>query len=227
MRIIFLNIWEGKLQEAIESFILGQAPATDVFCLEEVPEGTRRIFEKLLPNYKGIYADKSVLGHTFEQATYVRDSIGILISKPLLETTSGVGLGLYTQLVSGVSKINICNLHGVSHPGDKLDNPDRMEQSKAVIDFFKTFDGQKIIGGDFNLLPETESIKMFEENGYVDLIKKFDVKTTRNHLAWDRYDIKQYFSDYAFTSEDVKIKSFEVINNEISDHLPLILDVED
>ena len=84
-----------------------------------------------------------------------------------------------------------------------------------------------MIGGDFNLAPETKSIAMLTENGYRDLIKDFKIRTTRNRLAWEMYpESKQYFSDYVFASPEVKVKEFTVPENEISDHLPLILDIE-
>ena len=68
---------------------------------------------------------------------------------------------------------------------------------------------------------------MFQKYGYLDLIKKFGIKTTRNEVAWENYpDNKQYFSDYVFVNPEAKIKSFSVPDLEISDHLPLILEIE-
>jgi endonuclease/exonuclease/phosphatase family metal-dependent hydrolase len=85
----------------------------------------------------------------------------------------------------------------------------------------------KIIGGDFNLLPETKSAQMFEENDYRSLIKEFRIRTTRNRLAWELYpNDKQYYADYVFVSPGVNVKEFSVPENEISDHLALILRVE-
>jgi endonuclease/exonuclease/phosphatase family metal-dependent hydrolase len=67
---------------------------------------------------------------------------------------------------------------------------------------------------------------MFEENGYRDLIKEYKISTTRNRLAWEMYpDNKQLFSDYVFLSPGITINNFSVPDNEISDHLPMILEV--
>jgi endonuclease/exonuclease/phosphatase family metal-dependent hydrolase len=144
-----------------------------------------------------------------------------------LDDVPDTGLGIYTQVGDGAGKMHICNLHGIAKPGDKLDTPQRLRQSKALIDFFDSLDGRKIIGGDFNLSPDTDSIRSFEEHGYINLIKEFGIRTTRNRLAWELYpDNKQYHSDYVLISPDVKVRAFEVPNNEVSDHLPLILDVE-
>ena len=53
--------------------------------------------------------------------------------------------------------------------------------------------GPKIIGGDFNLNPDTESIKMFEEAGYKNLIKDFKIENTRNEISWREFkEIKDF-----------------------------------
>lgn len=107
----------------------------------------------------------------------------------------------------------------------------RLRQSEKIINFFNDKKGLKIIGGDFNLNPDTKSVMMFEKAGYRNLIKEFDIKSTRNKLSWKQFKnqpdfVKQYFADYVFVSSDVKVKDFTVPYNEISDHLPLILDFD-
>jgi endonuclease/exonuclease/phosphatase family metal-dependent hydrolase len=145
----------------------------------------------------------------------------------LLNEYSDCGLGLYTSLNIGGNNVYICNVHGIAKPGNKLDSVGRLRQSKELIDFFNDKKGMKIIGGDFNLLPDTKSIKTFEENGYRNLVKEFKIDTTRNHYSWDKYpDTKQYYADYVFVPQDTSINTFEVIKNEISDHLPLILELK-
>jgi endonuclease/exonuclease/phosphatase family metal-dependent hydrolase len=132
---------------------------------------------------------------------------------------------LYIEAQQGDQSVFICNFHGMSRPVNKLDDPNRLLQSKALINFFKD-KGRVVIGGDFNIFPETESIAMFEEGGYRDLIKEFDIKTTRNQVAWDMYpDNKQYYSDYVFISPLIELRKFTVPENKISDHLPLEIEV--
>lgn len=132
------------------------------------------------------------------------------------------------SIKKGNSNLHIANVHGKTHPGHKLDTPTRIKQSKAIIDFLENKKGLKIVGGDFNLLPNTRSVKLFEQNGYSDLIKKFGIKDTRGKINHEIHKNKtiQYFADYCFVSPDVKVKSFTVPDIEISDHLPLILEFE-
>ena len=88
-----------------------------------------------------------------------------------------------------------------------------------------------MVGGDFNLMPDTKSINLFENSGYRNLIKEFDIKETRNRFAWDTFKndpdyVQQHFADYCFVSKDINVKSFEVPDIEVSDYLPLVLEFE-
>ncbi len=70
-------------------------------------------------------------------------------------------------------------------------------------------------------------IKLF----FVNLIKKYKIKTTRNSYAWERFKtrkgfVKQYFADYVFVTKGIKVKSFEVPKVMISDHNPMILEFD-
>lgn len=228
MRIIFLNTLNGKVAERMKDFMLEQAPMTDIFCLQEVYDSSKSFFEELLSEFSHVYTFKSITEDGFPQATYVKPGTEIIFSTTVLDEIPNTGIGLYTHInAKNGNVIHVCNVHGRAFPGEKLDTPERLRQSRGFIDFFTTLDGPKIIGGDFNVLPDTESIRMFEQRGYIDLIKKHNVRTTRNQLAWANYpDNKQYYSDYVFVSPDVKVQNFLVPENEISDHLPLVLDIE-
>jgi endonuclease/exonuclease/phosphatase family metal-dependent hydrolase len=116
----------------------------------------------------------------------------------------------------------LLNFHGIWYPGEKLDTPQRLEQSKKVKSLLEKEKGKKILIGDFNLYPETESIKILEE-GMVNLIKTFNIKTTRVQDL-KKHGRIQYWADYALVSPGIKVKDFQVPYMEISDHLPMILE---
>ena len=132
----------------------------------------------------------------------------------------------YASIVTNGQTIHIYNFHGIWFPGDKLDTPERIEQSEKIIGFMKKAEGPKILCGDFNLMPETKSIALLASE-YRNLIKKFNIGTTRSSLNTYRgTEFEQKFADYVFVSNDVKVKSFSVPEVEISDHLPLILEFD-
>lgn len=119
---------------------------------------------------------------------------------------------------------SIFNFHGIWYPGDKLDTPRRIAQSKKVKALLKKEKNRKILIGDFNLYPETESLKILED-GMVNLIKTFHIKTTRVQDL-KKHGRIQYWADYALVSPEINVKKFEVPQIEISDHLPLIMEFD-
>ncbi len=225
MKLIFLNTWQGKTGEPFADFMRTHADSTDVFCLQETNDLAKTTCSTLLPKHHLTSATKLVLHFRAINSTLSASHTELVSSQGVFLDRSDVGLGLYTEILVGGKIIHIFNFHGSSRPTDKLDNPSRLDASRGIINFMSGKVGPKIIGGDFNLLPETESVLLFEKNGYHNHVMRNNIATTRNHLAWDLYpDKKQYYADYVFTSPDVCVQKFSVIANEVSDHLPLILE---
>lgn len=229
MRIVFLNVWNAKTGGALAEFLREQAPRTDVFCFQEAYGRARKLFAEVLPGHRlaGTARKIADLRDGFAQATYVAAGIEAGKSEAVLaRRMRRCGLGLCTPVRFGGGFLHVLNFHGLAQPGAKLDDPDRLRQSHGLLDFLEGRPGPKIVGGDFNLMPETESVRMFMAHGYRDLVAEYGIKTTRNRLIWEKFpDSKQYFSDYVFTSPEVRVEDFQVPQNEVSDHLPLIVDV--
>lgn len=227
MNIIFLNAWNAEVRDAIADFIVHRAPDTDVFCFQEAHQKMQKLCTELLPDYSVALHRKLVEGDYYTQATYAKRELAIDKTSIILEKSPHTGFGLYTEISNSKHNIHICNIHGISRPGEKQDTPERINQTEGILRFFNDLEGIKIIGGDFNLEPDTKSIEMFEERGYRNLIKDFHTPTTRNRLSWEKYpDNKQYFADYIFVSPSVRIIDFSVPNIEISDHLPMLLSIQ-
>ena len=188
----------------------------------------------ILKKFKGFY-ERGLFIQTFGvscgQAIFLSNKIKIIKNgKQFIYRQSPRDLGFmqHAELRIGEKKIWLGSVHGKTLPGSKLDTPVRLKQSQKIIDLFANKNCPKIIGGDFNLMPDTKSVKMIEEAGYRNLIRDFDIQETRNNLCWKQFpeDKKQHFADYVFVSKDVKVDKFEVPYNEISDHLPQILNFE-
>jgi len=232
MRIIFLNSWFGKVGKPFFDFIKSESSKTDVFCFMEVSPDLHSNLVSILKGFNVFYEkgpfllfDKIICG----QAIFTAKEIGVDKSGRVSiyrQSSRDIGFMQFTGLKVGEKGIWLGNVHGKTLPGTKFDTPIRLKQSEKIINFFTDKNGSKIIGGDFNLMPNTKSIKMFEEAGYKNLIKDFGIKNTRNKLSWKQFGNVQHFADYIFVSSDVKVNKFEVPYNEISDHLPQILDFE-
>lgn len=229
MKIVFLNVWHAACKDELTAFIKQEAPTTDIFCFQEAELATRQYLQSMLPEFAEYTATKGIgIGGDIELATYVRSTYAVTRTDALLQNVPDVGQALLTTIKNGDKSITVVNIHGVAFVIDtKLDTPSRLVQSKAIITALKDIDYSAIVGGDFNLSPEAESITMFAAAGYRDLIAAHHIKTTRNRLAWEMYpDNPQYYADYAFTSSAVDVHSFTVPNIEVSDHLPLVIEFD-
>ena len=228
MKLIFLNIWGGHEKEALHAFIREQIATTDVFCFQEARERACVDFLALLTGYHEVRGPYKVASENdaFAQVVYVSKKYSLEHTEVLFEKDMEKGQGIVAEIKAADGGITVCNFHGMSRPVNKLDDLARIATSKALITAFEDKKGLKIIGGDFNLFPETQSVGMFADHGYVNLIKEYGITNTRNHFAWDRYpDSKQYHSSFIFVSKDVKVKSFTVPDVEVSDHQPLVLEI--
>ena len=114
----------------------------------------------------------------------------------------------------------ILNLHGLwQRDTEKSDTPERIIQSEILRDFIRQQEGKVILCGDFNLVPDGESIKILED-GMTNLVKKFNVTSVRS----DFYTKPGKFASYILISPNIQVARFEVLQNQVSDHLPLLLD---
>lgn len=132
----------------------------------------------------------------------------------------------YVTVKTAAGKITVINFHGLwTETGvgkGKVDNPDRIQQSAKIIQFTKGLQNPFVLCGDFNLLPDTKSIQMFEDAGLRNLITEFGITSTRTSF----YTKPVKFADYAFISKGIKLKDFKVLSDEVSDHAPLLIEIE-
>ncbi len=231
MEIVFLNTFDGRIRQPLSQFLTDRAPKTDVFCFQESsqnPGGMQELAVALLPGFKSASAYKKISPEDdFSQTTYLSPDVRLLDQEVLSPMDQNVGLGLVTTVQKDDRQLTVCNFHGRSRPGDKLDTPERIDQSQQILDFFRAWAIPLIVGGDFNADIETECIRMFASAGYKNLIREYQIYTTRNPLAWKKHPLTpQLHSDYVFVSPDVPVSGFTVPRNEISDHLPLILETK-
>lgn len=236
MKIVFLNTWLGRFPDRLESFLREHAPDTDVFCFQEASRDFQALCTRLLPGYEAFVTDKTLLlpehgrgepvPHWYVLASYVKRSLGIRERGSLLTEDPASGIVQFFTLPFGTGMLEIVNVHGVSIPG-KLDNPDRIRQFASIRDHCESRPQPSVIGGDFNVLPDTESVQMFARR-YRDLISEYRIPTTRNRLAWEKHPGNElYYSDYVFADRSLAVRGFAVPESEISDHLPLILELDD
>jgi endonuclease/exonuclease/phosphatase family metal-dependent hydrolase len=126
----------------------------------------------------------------------------------------------YVSIKTESGPVTIINFHGLWNGKGKTDNDERLVQSERIIEFLQTRKEPIILCGDFNLLPDTESLKMLEKAGRRNLVKEYDVTSTRTSF----YEKPEKYADYILVSNDIQVQEFRVLPEEVSDHAPLLLD---
>jgi len=251
MKLISLNTWGGRGgKENLLNFI-EYHKGVDVFCFQEMWNGGEHMAGKItggsvLENisYKLLAEIGEILT---EYEVYFRphygDWYGLAMFVKKDHTIKGEGEifvhkergwadkkdeGNHARNIQWVTietKLGlrtIINFHGLWNGQGKGDSEDRLIQSDNILNFIKNIPDPHILCGDFNLRPDTQSIKKLEQFGLKNLIKEHNITSTRTDL----YTKPEKFADYMFVTPDIKVKSFEVPNVPISDHRPLILEFE-
>lgn len=127
----------------------------------------------------------------------------------------------YLRLHYHDEPLTIMNFHGLWLPGTaKADLPERLEQSHKVKAFIDNEPGQKILIGDFNLLPDGESLRILETE-MRNLIREYGITSTRSEL----YEKELRYADYCLSSAALPVTDFRVLPDVVSDHLALQLDL--
>ncbi|MBI2106942.1 endonuclease/exonuclease/phosphatase family protein [Candidatus Woesearchaeota archaeon] len=116
-------------------------------------------------------------------------------------------------------RYSIAHFHGLWNGKGKDDTPDRIEQSRRVRGIFDELEGEKILCGDFNLVPGTESLAILEED-LVNLVTKEGITNTRSRIYYPK---PCRYADYVLVSRDIGVNLFSVPEVDVSDHLPLVL----
>ncbi len=245
MKLITLNTWGGPILQPLLDFISAKGKEVDVFCFQEVyHEADPKIYDyerdcfdlfnkikERLPNYKNYF-------HEYFKGSYglgmcMTNELNLLsIDDHFVHMHKGFipegRLGHHARNIQIATfekdskKYNIVNFHGLWNGQGKTDTEDRINQSKKIIEALEKLEGEIVFCGDFNLLPDTQSLKMFEDFGLRNLIKEYGITDTRTNL----YDKSVRFADYIFVSSGIEVKDFKVLPDVVSDHAPLYIEFE-
>jgi endonuclease/exonuclease/phosphatase family metal-dependent hydrolase len=253
MKLISLNTWGGRAGHELLLDFIRKHHDVDVVCLQEVwnanGENEADVLTSMglislenvmldlwthvtaiLPEHRGVFFP--YVGEHYGQAFFVRKDV-VLAKEGALFThrepgyipsvAHGTASTLqYATLETPRGPRTFLNFHGLWNGKGKSDTEDRLRQSDNILTFLKTLDHPFVLIGDFNLLPETESLKKFEQFGLRNLIAEYGFTSTRTSL----YKKELRYADYAFVSDGIEVKDFQVLPDEVSDHNPLFIEFE-
>jgi endonuclease/exonuclease/phosphatase family metal-dependent hydrolase len=242
MKLITLNIWGGHIRDPLLEFISFHRDV-DIFCfqevyheaLEKISTEDRKVSLNIFSEIKALLQThntffKPVVENIYGIGMLVKNKIEVLgegeISIHDNPNYPGRGPTHSRNLQWLECRINnkiysILNVHGLWNGMGKTDSPERIAQSQRIKDFVDTINTPKILCGDFNLRPDTQSMQILEK-GMNNLIKTYNVKSTRT--SW--YTKEEKFADYILTSPEIIVKNFKVLPVEVSDHAPLLLEFD-
>ncbi len=245
MKLVSLNIWGGRLYESLKYFF-DRNKSIDIFCLQEtyspfIKVGEKRLqfseIAKILSGHNGYFAPTATYpgGSTSGLSVFLKKEIKITEKDDLFvykarahykseneapkDASNHPRLLQYIKFKSENKQFVVINLHGLWNPEGKIDLPERLEQSRKTRMFLDKTNDAKILCGDFNLLPETESLKILE-TGMKNLVKEYKIPTTRSYF----YEKSDKFADYVLVSPEINVKDFKILPDVVSDHLPLMLE---
>lgn len=241
MKLITLNTWGGRVKEPFIKFIQDNQDV-DIFCFQEVYDQAKEIMateypgdmfdqftdlKALLPSHVGYF--RPILRGVYGIAMFVKKDIAVLQEGELLihaSASEAVTDGHHSRNLQWAllsldgQNIMVMNVHGLWNGKGKTDTTERIAQSEKIKSFTDAVPEPKILCGDFNLNPDTESVAILEK-GMRNLVKEYGVTSTRTSL----YEKPGKFADYIFVSPDVEVKDFKVLPDEVSDHSALQLDI--
>lgn len=123
--------------------------------------------------------------------------------------------------INSFQKLRILNYHGIWSKNKQGTNRTKSACQK-LIQLASEVAYPSLICGDFNLFPNTESIKILKDN-FRSLVDEYNIVRTRpksNELSVTERNVV----DYIFVSKEIETKKFEVIDSDVSDHFPLLLE---
>ncbi len=255
MKILSLNTWGGRAgKERLLSFLMEQSKDVDVFCLQEIwsapythLEGVNAGGLELKNRDTMVYGKQEIAdalsGHEYFFHPHHGNHYGLmmLVRKGMDILGSGdvfvykdrghipegdVGNHArniqYVTFMHNGAQSTVINFHGLWNGKGKTDSDERILQSENIVRFIEQLNGEVVLNGDFNLLLDTDSIKILEEAGLRNLIREYGIISTRTSY----YTKPEKFADYTFVSDGVKVIDFRVLTTEVSDHSPLLLEIE-
>jgi endonuclease/exonuclease/phosphatase family metal-dependent hydrolase len=123
-------------------------------------------------------------------------------------------------------QISLLNIHAAWGPNN-IEKPEQTKQGEILVNYLKTVTPPFILSGDFNLTPEQPLIQKIDTFAH-NLTSENKITNTlnpKNHRVKNLFP-KGLAVDYIFTSRDITVKNFAVVDGGLSDHFGLRAEIE-
>lgn len=241
MKLVQLNAWGGRLGAQVKDLLIAENP--DIVCLQEIidVEGHPGLFTSLRELQDGAsikysfhspvmsfrYMDKTAsFGNGIISKLSMKGQETIFTNLDYVENFSFDEHDYNIRnLQHAIIPINNKDVHILNHHGHhvrehKNGTTDTLRQCMQITSYINSLSGPIILTGDFNLVPDSESIKLINKR-LRNLPKEHKLTTTRNHLT-----TKTEVCDYIFVSDDIIVDNFYMSPDVVSDHAALVLEFD-
>lgn len=244
MKIIQLNIWQGKLGRQIIDFLQSEKP--DFVCMQEVNDLKGRAgykFFNTLDEIKQQAGFKEAVMSASYSSRYMEREMeygnAVLSQWPIVNSQKIFTRGEYMrnfdieknddnvrnlQIINvnvGDKPLTILNHHGHHIHGSALGNDETLRQMRLIATEIDKIKGPLIMCGDFNLSPDSESLAIVNQK-LTNLTVANDLQNTLSRL----HPAQGVACDYIFVNDQIKVKNFEMSAKLVSDHKALILEFD-
>lgn len=240
MKILQLNTWGGRLGSQIKSVINREQP--DVVCFQEainIDGGNGFVFDELSEIQKDTNFEHCYFSPSFGWKLMKREAqsgLATMSKLPfthtdnaftpleyvtdfdILDTDYNVRSLQHVTVSQNGGELHVLNHHGHHIPHHKEGDEETMRQCQLIVEYIEKLQGPVVLCGDFNLIPTSESLELINKL-LVNHVKDRGILTTRTPLTQ-----KTEACDYIFTSPDIEVKSFQVLDDIASDHKALTVE---
>jgi endonuclease/exonuclease/phosphatase family metal-dependent hydrolase len=252
MKIIQLNTWQGRITEPLLNFIKTTVP--DILLTQEIfsypapvspdspwkqfslleqiatqnhfdhvffsPSGYLTLFGQKV-GYGNAVFSKYAFNHT---STHYTGGPGpAQFDNPNIYDNNAGRNFQHVRINTGKTTLNLINHHGhwVDQPrGDAVS----LERLQQVADYIATLTDPVILGGDFNLSPDSAPVQALQHTLKLhDLVADAHPSST---LSAAHYVGINIICDYLLASPSLKVKSIQISEKIVSDHKAVIAEID-
>lgn len=250
LKFIQINIYKGKFLDALVDFLKEEKP--DFISMQEVTtnklnncsDKTLNLFEYIKEKlgYDGVYNgdtklvddQNSSFGNAVLTKLPVVGSNVVILNQFRSLTLSEMDHGqevwphVSRHVLDLLVKVDEKNIHAMSWHGAWTAPPQDTEitvnQAQKVADYLKGLGEPFILGVDMNAIMQSKAVETVSEAANNLMIGSGVLQTT--HPKVHKIVPRGFLVDYIFTSPEFKLKSLRVPQVTISDHLPVIAELE-
>jgi endonuclease/exonuclease/phosphatase family metal-dependent hydrolase len=241
-----MNMWDGRLFYPIINFL--NRVKADILSAQEVLSGPKEIspsyltaeailekgyFDHVTKGFPLLEEEITIKGTVYSEhcstfaknPTALRDTKRIRLadehtgSKTDRPNSDYFGLLHTTLQLQDGHILHVLNHHGVLvYEGRKGHEPGD-HNFKRIAEYAKTLSGAVILSGDFNMHADSRSLKALKDVGLKNLNDAYGITKGRNEFSWQPDEAVSH----VFVNDNVIVDSYQVAQDNASDHLPLVM----